>query len=87
MRDGDSHQVDQADEGGSSKGDAEQRAAAAEQVDGDRHGERESGVNRRSWKADDAPAERGHCEDAQNASGQPSGEVCDQGRLLQRAEE
>lgn len=87
MGDGGSQQVDQADEGGCAKGDAEQRAPSAEQVDGDRHRECERGVNRRPGKADNASAERGHCEDPQNAGWHPSGKVFNQGRLLQRAED
>ena len=79
-----SQQVDQADEGGRSQGDDEQRTPAAQQVDGDRHGESEDGVNRRSWKADNTSPERGHGQDAQNANGHPSGECFDQGRLSVR---
>ena len=54
--------------------DAEQRTPAAQQVDGDCHGESGNGVNRRSWKADNTSPERGHGQDAQNANGHPSGD-------------
>ena len=47
-------QVDQSDKNRCSKGDAVQRAPAAQQVDSNRHGESENGMNRRSWKADKA---------------------------------
>jgi hypothetical protein len=74
--------VDQVDEGGCPKCDAEQRAPTAQQVDRDRDGESDEGVKGRFRQRDDAVTEGANRKNAQNSDGHPSGELFDQDRFL-----